>query len=49
MEQHEEPKGSAYPRGRGYGQDYMRGGEVFGGTATVTALSTNVRGGKNAG
>lgn len=31
MEQHEEPKGSAYPRGRGYGQDYMRGGEVFGG------------------
>lgn len=23
--------GGDYPRGRGYGQDYMRGGEVFGG------------------
>ncbi len=22
---------SAYPHGRGYGHDYMRGGEVFGG------------------
>ena len=27
----EEPSTSGYPRGRGYGQDYMRGGEVFGG------------------
>lgn len=31
MEQHEETAGEAYPRGRGYGHDYMRGGEVFGG------------------
>ena len=23
--------GNAYPLGRGYGHDYMRGGEVFGG------------------
>jgi hypothetical protein len=30
MEQNE-PKGEQYPRGRGYGNDYMRGGEVFGG------------------
>ncbi|HEX5436798.1 MAG TPA: hypothetical protein VFW98_06550 [Gemmatimonadaceae bacterium] len=35
-EQHEEARGEEpcegeYPRGRGYGQDYMRGGEVFGG------------------
>lgn len=30
MEQNE-PKGEQYPRGRGYGHDYMRGGEVFGG------------------
>lgn len=27
----EEPDANDYPRGRGYGQDYMRGGEVFGG------------------
>jgi len=27
----DEPGASNYPRGRGYGQDYMRGGEVFGG------------------
>lgn len=31
MEQHDEPKEADYPRGRGYGHDYMRGGEVFGG------------------
>jgi hypothetical protein len=35
-EHHEEASGDDpgwgdYPRGRGYGQDYMRGGEVFGG------------------
>ncbi len=24
-------EGSAYPTGRGYGHDYLRGGEVFGG------------------
>lgn len=30
MEQHEETN-SHYPLGRGYGHDYMRGGEVFGG------------------
>jgi len=27
----EEASSNDYPRGRGYGQDYMRGGEVFGG------------------
>ncbi|MDQ6887373.1 MAG: BON domain-containing protein [Gemmatimonadota bacterium] len=31
MEQRDEPKHSQYPTGRGYGHDYMRGGEVFGG------------------
>jgi hypothetical protein len=31
MEQHEEPNPTHYPLGRGYGHDYMRGGEVFGG------------------
>ena len=30
---HQQPESSspAYPHGRGYGHDYMRGGEVFGG------------------
>ena len=31
MEQRDETHGAAYPLGRGYGHDYMRGGEVFGG------------------
>jgi hypothetical protein len=31
MAQHDEPTNDEYPRGRGYGHDYMRGGEVFGG------------------
>ena len=32
MEQpNEETPAAEYPRGRGYGHDYMRGGEVFGG------------------
>ncbi len=32
MEQeHEQTEGEEYPHGRGYGHDYMRGGEVFGG------------------
>ncbi len=31
MEQHEEANPTHYPLGRGYGHDYMRGGEVFGG------------------
>ena len=31
MEQHDEPVHKHYPLGRGYGHDYMRGGEVFGG------------------
>ena len=31
MEQHDETHGAEYPLGRGYGHDYMRGGEVFGG------------------
>jgi hypothetical protein len=31
MAQHDEPTNDDYPRGRGYGHDYMRGGEVFGG------------------
>ena len=31
MEQHDEPVHKDYPHGRGYGHDYMRGGEVFGG------------------
>lgn len=31
MEEHEAEQEAEYPRGRGYGHDYMRGGEVFGG------------------
>ena len=31
MDQHEEPVSTDYPHGRGYGHDYMRGGEVLGG------------------
>ena len=31
MEQRDEPVHKDYPHGRGYGHDYMRGGEVFGG------------------
>jgi hypothetical protein len=31
MEQRDETNRAEYPRGRGYGHDYMRGGEVFGG------------------
>ncbi len=31
MHQQDKREGSDYPIGRGYGHDYMRGGEVFGG------------------
>ena len=31
MDQHDEASLNNYPLGRGYGHDYMRGGEVFGG------------------
>jgi hypothetical protein len=31
MHQEQEPTKDAYPLGRGYGHDYMRGGEVLGG------------------
>jgi hypothetical protein len=31
MNQPEEAAHANYPHGRGYGHDYMRGGEVFGG------------------
>ena len=31
MHQEQEPAKDAYPLGRGYGHDYMRGGEVLGG------------------
>lgn len=31
MAQEQEPGKSQYPLGRGYGHDYMRGGEVLGG------------------
>ena len=31
MHQHDRPADHQYPLGRGYGHDYMRGGEVFGG------------------
>ena len=31
MHEQEKREGSQYPIGRGYGHDYMRGGEVFGG------------------
>ncbi len=31
MEQHDDTNPTSYPLGRGYGHDYMRGGEVFGG------------------
>ena len=31
MHQEQEPTKDVYPHGRGYGHDYMRGGEVYGG------------------
>lgn len=31
MNQSQEPGKDTYPHGRGYGHDYMRGGEVLGG------------------
>jgi hypothetical protein len=31
MAQQDDSVNSDYPHGRGYGHDYMRGGEVFGG------------------
>ena len=31
MHQQQEPARDSYPHGRGYGHDYMRGGEVLGG------------------
>ena len=31
MSQSQEPGKDKYPHGRGYGHDYMRGGEVLGG------------------
>ena len=31
MQQDQQPSQAGYPHGRGYGHDYMRGGEVFGG------------------
>ena len=31
MQQPHEPTPTQYPHGRGYGHDYMRGGEVLGG------------------
>ena len=31
MAQQDESRGFSYPTGRGYGHDYMRGGEVLGG------------------
>jgi hypothetical protein len=31
MNEHEESSLENYPHGRGYGHDYMRGGEVLGG------------------
>lgn len=31
MAQQDDPREHSYPTGRGYGHDYMRGGEVHGG------------------
>ncbi len=31
MNEHDESRSVDYPHGRGYGHDYMRGGEVLGG------------------
>jgi hypothetical protein len=31
MDQQQDPASQVYPHGRGYGHDYMRGGEVLGG------------------
>ncbi len=31
MQHDQQPNEGSYPHGRGYGHDYMRGGEVFGG------------------
>ena len=48
---HEEPKppSNAYPTGRGYGNDYMRGGEVFGGYGYSSRPEYERRRGDSAG
>ncbi|MEP6781774.1 MAG: hypothetical protein ABJC26_17875 [Gemmatimonadaceae bacterium] len=49
MHQEKEPPTNAYPTGRGYGNDYMRGGEVFGGYGYSSRPEYEQRRGDSAG
>ena len=49
MHKEEEPPTNAYPTGRGYGNDYMRGGEVFGGYGYSSRPEYERRRGDSAG
>ena len=46
MSQAQEPGKDTYPIGRGYGHDYMRGGEVFGGYGYSDRVEYNQRRGE---
>lgn len=46
MSQSQEPGKDTYPLGRGYGNDYMRGGEVLGGYGYSERIEYNKRRGE---
>ena len=46
MSQSQEPGKDTYPLGRGYGNDYMRGGEVLGGYGYSERVEYNKRRGE---
>lgn len=46
MRQQQEPGQVDYPHGRGYGHDYMRGGEVHGGYGYSSRLEYEKRRGE---
>ena len=46
MSQSQEPGKDTYPLGRGYGHDYMRGGEVLGGYGYSERVEYNKRRGE---
>lgn len=48
MHENEQRPLNAYPTGRGYGNDYMRGGEVFGGYGYANRPEYEMRRGDSA-
>ena len=49
MAQQDDPQDHSYPIGRGYGNDYMRGGEVLGGYGYSAREEYERRRGEGAG